>query len=309
MSVVRLSILLAAACLTAAAAPAIKAPAPEKGEMLEIAPGLSIFYEVKGQGSGTPLFVVNGGPGFDHAYLHCSDAWDRLAAGRRVVFYDQRGNGRSTPLKDDQTTKLLDQIADLDALRAHLGAQKFDLLGHSWGGYLVMAYAARHPERIQHLVIADSAAPRIQETAFLFKHIYPETTERQDALAFAEALGDPEAIARSLREYSSMLFVSNEVRDAYLLRSDSFVFRPKINQALWGEAERYDLNPELLKYRFPTLVATGRYDFNVAPSVAYAIHQKVPGSEFAVFEKSGHLPFCEESDAWVKRIEAFLRGK
>ncbi|HZN03370.1 MAG TPA: alpha/beta fold hydrolase [Candidatus Polarisedimenticolia bacterium] len=309
MSVVRLSILLAAACLTAAAAPAIKAPAPEKGEMLEIAPGLSIFYEVKGQGSGTPLFVVNGGPGFDHAYLHCSDAWDRLAAGRRVVFYDQRGNGRSTPLKDDQTTKLLDQIADLDALRTHLGAQKFDLLGHSWGGYLVMAYAARHPERIQHLVIADSAAPRIQETAFLFKHIYPETTERQHALAFAEALGDPEAIARSLREYSSMLFVSNEVRDAYLLRSDSFVFRPKINQALWGEAERYDLNPELLKYRFPTLVATGRYDFNVAPSVAYAIHQKVPGSEFAVFEKSGHLPFCEESDAWVKRIEAFLRGK
>lgn len=309
MSVVRLSILVAAAGMAIAAAPAPKAPAPEKGEMLEVAPGLSLFYEVKGQGSGTPLFVVNGGPGFDHAYLHCSDAWDRLAASRRVVFYDQRGNGRSTPLKDDQTTKLLDQIADLDALRAHLGAQKFDLLGHSWGGYLVMAYASRHPERIQHLVIADAAAPKIQETAFLFKNIYPETTQRQDGLAFGEALGDPEAIARSLREYSTMLFVSNEVRDAYLARSDSFVFRPKINQALWSEAERYDLNPELLKFRFPTLVVTGRYDFNVAPSVAYGIHQKVPGSEFAVFEKSGHLPFCEESDAWVARIEKFLQGR
>jgi len=310
MSVVRSAILLAVACAVAAAAPAPKTTAAlEKGEMLEVAPGLSLFYEVKGQGSGTPLFVVNGGPGFDHAYLHCSDAWDRLAAYRRVVFYDQRGNGRSTPLKDDQTTKLLDQIADLDALRAHLGAQKFDLLGHSWGGYLVMAYASRHPERIQHLVIADAAAPKIQETAFLFKNIYPETTQRQDGLAFGEALGDPEAIARSLREYSTMLFVSNEVRDAYLARSDSFVFRPKINQALWSEAERYDLNPELLKFRFPTLVVTGRYDFNVAPSVAYGIHQKVPGSEFAVFEKSGHLPFCEESDAWVARIEKFLQGR
>ena len=318
MSVVRPSMLFVAAVLaaslvpaTGAAAPAAAKPAPtqEKGEMLEVAPGLSLFYEVKGQGSGTPLFVVNGGPGFDHAYLHCSDAWDRLAAGRRVVFYDQRGNGRSTPLKDDQATKLLDQIADLDALRAHLGAPKLDLLGHSWGGYLVMAYASRHPDRIQHLIIADAAAPKIQETAFLFKHIYPETTERQDLLAFGEALGDPEAIARSLREYSSMLFVSNEVRDAYVARSDTFVFRPKINQALWSEAERYDLNPELTKFRFPTLVVTGRYDFNVAPSVAYSIHQKVPGSEFAVFERSGHLPFCEESDAWVKRVETFLRGK
>ena len=309
MSVARLSILFAAAFMAIAAAPAPQAPAQEKGEMLEVAPGLSLFYEVRGQGSGTPLFVVNGGPGFDHAYLHCSDAWDRLAANRRVVFYDQRGNGRSTRLKEDQTTKLLDQISDLDALATHLGAKKFDLLGHSWGGYLVMAYASRHPERIQHLIIADAAAPKIHETAFLFKYIYPETTERQDRLAFGEALGDPQAIAASLGEYNTMLFVSKEARDAYLARADSFVFNSKINQALWSEAERYDLNPELTKFAFPTLVVTGRYDFNVAPSVAYGIHQKVPNSEFAVFERSGHLPFCEESDAWVKRIEAFLSKK
>ena len=296
----------AASCAAAPAAPAAK----EKGEMLEVAPGLSLFYEVRGQGSGLPLIVVNGGPGFDHAYLHCSDAWDKLASGRRIVFYDQRGDGQSTPLKPDQTTTLLEQIADLDAVRGKIGGSgKFDLMGHSWGGYLVMAYAARHPEHIAHLIIADSAAPKIQETAFLFKNVYPETTERQDALAFGEALGDPEAIARSLREYSTMLFVSSTARDAYLARSDSFIFRPKINAALWGEAEKYDLNPELRKFRFPTLVVTGRYDFNVAPSVAYGIHQKVPDSQFTVFEKSGHLPFCEEPDAFVARIEGFLQGK
>ena len=293
----------------AAAGPAAPA-AKEKGEMLDVAPGLSLFYEVRGQGSGLPLIVVNGGPGFDHAYLHCSDAWDRLAANRKVVFYDQRGDGQSTPLRPDQTTTLLEQISDLDAVRAKIaGDGKFDLMGHSWGGYLVMAYASRHPDRIAHLVIADAAAPKIQETAFLFKNIYPETTERQDAMAFGEALGDPDAIAKSLREYSSMLFVSNAVRDAYLLRSESFVFRPKINAALWGEAEKYDLNPELRKFRFPTLVVTGRYDFNVAPSVAYGIHKNVPASEFAVFEKSGHLPFCEEPDAFVARIDSFLRGR
>ena len=60
------------------------------------------------------------------------------------------------------------------------------------------------------------------------------------------------------------------------------------------------------KFKFPTLVVTGRYDFNVAPSVASAIHKAIHGSEFAVFEKSGHLPFCEEVDGFVARVQAFL---
>jgi proline iminopeptidase len=51
---------------------------------------------------------------------------------------------------------------------------------------------------------------------------------------------------------------------------------------------------------------TGRYDFNVAPSVAWSIHRAIPGSEFAVFEKSGHLPYCDESDAFAARLEEFL---
>ena len=130
----------------------------------------------------------------------------RHARGRKVVFYDQRGNGRSGELKDGQSCTLADQIADLEALRAHLALDKIDLLGHSWGGYL----------------------------------------------------------------------------------------------------QRFDLNPELPKFRSTTLVGTGRYDFNVAPSVAWAIHRAIPGSELVVFEKSGHLPFCEEREAFVSRVEAFL---
>jgi proline iminopeptidase len=226
-----------------------------------------------------------------------------------VVFYDQRGNGRSGPLKDGVVCGVAEQIADLDALRAHLGLETMDLLGHSWGGYLVMAYASRHPDRIAHLIIADSAAPRIQDTAFLFKQIYPEGTARQETLAFDVELGDPKAIAEDMHEYLGMLFVSPDVRDATLARSPTFAYSQKVNKAVWGDAERFDLNPELPEFHFPTLVITGRYDFNVAPSVAWGIHRAIPGSQFAVFEKSGHLPFCEEADAFVKRLEAFLAGR
>ena len=268
--------------------------------------GVTIWYEVRGSGTGTPLVVANGGPGFDHSYLLCGDVWDRLAAGRKIVFYDQRGNGQSSELKDGQPCGLAEQIDDLDALRAHLGFEKIDLLGHSWGGYLVMAYAARHPDRIAHLMIVDSAAPKIQDTVFLFKNIYPETTAREDGLAFAVELGDGKAIAADLREYMTMLFYSPEVKEAFLARSGSFVYRQKVNKAVWNDLQRFDLNPELPKFKFPTLVVTGRYDFNVAPSVAWAIHNAIPGSEMAVFEKSGHLPFCEERDAFLKRVGAFL---
>lgn len=268
--------------------------------------GVTIWYEVRGSGNGTPLIVANGGPGFDHNYLLCGDVWDQLGKGRKVVFYDQRGNGRSSELKDGQPCGLAEQIDDLEALRAHLGFEKFDLLGHSWGGYLVMAYAARHPEHIAHLMIVDSAAPKIQDTAFLFKNIFPETTAREDGLAFAVELGDEKAIAADLHEYMTMIFYTPQARDAFLARSSSFVYRQKVNKAVWNDLQRFDLNPELPKFKFPTLVVTGRYDFNVAPSVAWAIHRAIPGSEFAVFEKSGHLPFCEEPDPFLTRVGAFL---
>jgi len=166
--------------------------------------GVTIWYEVRGSGAGTPLIVANGGPGFDHNDLLCGDVWDTLAKGRRVVFYDQRGNGRSSELKEGQPCGLAEQIDDLEALRAHLGFEKFDLLGHSWGGYLVMAYGARHPERLAHLMIVDSAAPKIQDTVFLFKNIYPETTTREDALAFAVELADQKAVASDPRRHGPL---------------------------------------------------------------------------------------------------------
>src|SRR6185436_2580482 len=94
-------------------------------------------------------------------------------------------------------------------------------------------------------------------------------------------------IAADLHEYTTMLFYTPEARDAFVARSSSFVYRQKVNKAVWADLQRFDLNPELPKFAFPTLVVTGRYDFNVAPSVAYAIHKAIPGSDFAVFEKSG----------------------
>jgi proline iminopeptidase len=277
----------------------------EKGQLFD-GPGGKLYYEVTGGGNGTPLMLVNGGPGFDHTYFHTSTAWDAMAKTRRIIFYDQRGNGRSAALKPGQSCTLADQIDDLEALRAHLGFDKMDVLGGSWGGFLSMAYAARHPERIAHLILVDSAAPKWSETLFLFDKVFPETIEHQEASAFAREFGDKAADDANIREYLSMIFYSPEKRDAFLAQFEPGAFNKEVNQKVSADLARFDLNPEIRKFRFPTLVITGRYDMNVAPLVAYRIHQAIPGSRFVVFEKSSHLPFTEEPEAFARTLEEFL---
>ena len=280
-------------------------PHEEKGQLFD-GPGGKLYYEVLGSGNDTPLVLVNGGPGFDHTYLHTSTAWDALAKNRRIVFYDQRGIGRSAPLKPGQSCTLADQLDDLEALRAHLGFEKVDMLGGSWGGFLSMAYAARHPERISHLILVDSAAPKWSDTIFLFDQVFPETTEREAAGAFARELGAKAADDALIREYLSMIFYSPEKREAFLAQVGPGAYNKEVNQKVTADLARFDLNPEIQKFLFPTLVITGRYDMNVAPLVAYRIHKNIPGSRFVAFERSSHLPFTEEPEAFARTLEEFL---
>ena len=293
--------------LLGSAAPAAATPAAPDGPGKTFqTKGATIWYDVRGTASGRPLVMVNGGPGFDHQYVLCSDAWDTLAKKRRVVFYDQRGNGKSGALAKDASCTLADQIADLEALRAELHADQIDLLGHSWGGYLVMAYAARHPERVAHLMILDSASPKWTDTDFIFKYVFPEGIDRQGALDFADAVGDSAAAAASMKEYLGMLFVSTDKRDEFLSRWTPKAYTRSVNEVLNGDLGKIDMWPALASLHMPTIVMTGRYDINVAPSTAWKIHNAIRGSQWQVFEKSGHLPYFEEPAAFVKVVEGFL---
>jgi proline iminopeptidase len=280
--------------------------ATEDGQTIDI-PGGKLYYHVAGGGSGTPLVILNGGPGFDHSHMHIGAAFDTLGKSRRIIFYDQRGNGRSGPLKPGQSCTLNDQIEDLEALRKHLGLEKWDVLGHSWGGFLSMAYAARHGDHVAHLIIVDSAAPKFSDTIFLFSQIFPETVERRSAYTFADELGDKAASDAAISEYLTMLFYSTENREKFIAQMHQGAFTKEVGAAVQRDIARFDLNPELPKFKFPTLVVTGRYDINVAPLVAYKIHKAIPNSRFAVFDRSGHIPFYEEPEAFVRTVEDFLK--
>ena len=305
-----LSLALAlAACAAFPHAASAKPAMPSGAGHTLTANGVTIWYEVRGSGTGTPFILVNGGPGFDHGYELCSDVWDTLARSRRVVLYDQRGTGRSTPFSAKMSCTLSDQIADLDAIRRELHAPRVILMGHSWGGYLVMAYTTKHPENVERLIICDSAAPKWGDTEFLFKNFYPGELQEQGRTDLADQLGDSTGYGRSLHQYLGWLFVSTAKRDEFMAHADDYHVTRAVNEALNADLAKYDFWPALAAFTCPTLVLTGRHDINVAPSTAWKIHQAIPGSHFAVFEQSGHMPFFEEPEAFVSTIEDFLGGR
>jgi proline iminopeptidase len=278
--------------------------------------GTRIHFEVIGGGPRSPIVVVNGGPGFNHTYLHLSVAWNELGTRGPVVFYDQRGNGRSQALSAGQTCTLQDNIEDLEALRRHLAYPKIILIGHSWGGYLSMAYAARYPERVEKLVLVGTAGPKWLEIpdrdgqqVYLFEYIFPEIVERRSKLALNVTLGDTQASTEDLSAYLSMLFLSEANRDDFISRCKDCKFDRDVNRLVNQDLQRFDLTAHLDSYGFPTLIITGRYDINVAPLVSYKIHRMIPRSELVFFEKSGHLPFHEEPAKFVEVVTSFLNRR
>lgn len=286
-------------------APIVTRAAEPPGRLVD-GPAGKLWVETRGNAPGRSLVVVNGGPGFDHRYLLTSPVWDQLAQSRRVIMYDQRGTGRSVAVKPGTPLTLADQLADMEAVRKSLGTEDVDLLGHSYGGALVMAYTARYPQRVKRLLIVDSAAPKWKDTIFLFGQVFPDVNQRVDGHEFASQFGDPAAIESGIREYLSMLFWDPDHRDAFLRQFSTSGFRRHVNEALDADMARYDLNPEIAKFRLPVLVMTGRYDMNVAPVIAWKIHQAIPGSRLVVFERSGHLPFLEEPERFKREVEQFL---
>lgn len=271
---------------------------------------VDIAYETLGKpGSALPVFAVNGGPGLTHAYMVMNDLWDRVALHRLVIFYDQRGTGGSKPLKPGASQSMDAQVADLEAVRQKLGLDKIALVGDSYGGLVVMAYAAAHPEHVARLVLSDSPGPSWKSIVHLLPQVFPDIQE-ENAQEEKKLAGSMDAAARAgLRNHFRMIFYSPAKRDAYMSRMGDLGFEPAVGEAVGKATENLDLTSRLPGFQFPTLIINGRFDMNVAPLTAWQLKQAIPGSKVVFFEESGHLPSYEEPEKYLTVLEGFLNGQ
>lgn len=251
-----------------------------------------------------PVIAVNGGPGLTHAYMEQNDLWERLSEHRRIVFYDQRGNGRSTRVAPNAPQTLEAQVADLEALRMSLRADIIDLVGDSFGGLIVLAYTLAHPSHVRHLIVSDGL-PGWKAIVHPLPDVFPDL-EAQEDIDSKRTPESQKAQDRAFRVHIRECFYSPEKADQYLASFSDLGLNAAVNEQVSAATQNVDLSPQLPNIKTPTLILTGRFDMNVAPVTAWRMAHAIPGARLHIFEHSGHLPSFEEPEDYLKHVAEFL---
>ena len=282
-------------------------------ESFVTADGRLLSYEREGEG---PALVCHpGGPGFSSRYFGDLAG---LAASFTLLKLNPRGTDGSDRPADPRAYETADYVADLEELRDHLGAERFDLLGHSHGGVVAMAYAAEHPGRVRRLVLM-STLPRFQaeqvtamEAAMLTKAGEPWYEDARAALE-AEQTGEfdsDEALAELvLREYPFYFSRYGERERAYVATLTGEVPNRDALRLFNEEIVTvFDLRPELPRIEAQTLVITGEDDFITGPVSAGEIAAGVPGAELVLVPDCGHFLFVEARERCREEVARFVGG-
>ena len=229
--------------------------------------GGRLYYEKHGQG--IPVIVVHGGPGLDQGYL--KPQLLQLAANHQLIFYDQRGSGRSLDTQlDEKHINIHQFVKDLEDLRKSLGLEKFVLMGHSWGGLLSMQYAIDHQDHLMGLVLLSTAPADYKgQKAFLdefgvrAKNIHNDI---KPLFAFEDFKKlDAAQISTLYRKIFSMYFYDpNKLEDLTLNFSvasaqSGFKVSEEMTKTYWLHPS-IDLFPHLKRLTVPTLILHGRQD-------------------------------------------------
>ncbi len=266
--------------------------------------GASLHCRQLGQGKNAVLFM-HGGLGLDAEYFQ--PFVNELANDARLIYYDHRGNGRSTGNMGESTHETIaDDARDLiDAL----GLERVTLLGHSYGGYIAQEFALRHPTRLSGLILC-STAPAFDYPAVAMQNAMQRATPEQ-----LNILGG--AGGRSVGSDAEWRAVWNAIVSMYFHRFDPEV-AADIDRRTTYRAAAYDRGALSLLPAFdvtaripaivaPTLALAGRHDW-IAPARegAERIAAAIPGAQSVVFEESGHFPFIEEQDQFVRVVRAWL---
>ncbi len=274
--------------------------------------GTELYYKIIGEGE--PIVILHGGPGMDHNHLF--ESVSKLSSDLEVIFYDQRGTGKSSGDIDSTNINTATFVDDLEALRQKLSLDKMNLLGISWGGMLAMQYAMAYPDHLNVLILG---CPMGASSEFFgpFNEINQQRRTSEDSLAMiklSETEGFKNFDPEIRNKYSRLRFKPYFHPDNHhLAKRINFDYAPntfkngrKVHSLIFQEYVDYDIHDDLQVISASTLILHGDAD-PILPKFAEQIHQSIPNSEFVLLEDTGHLIFVEAQDEFLSKTIHFFQ--
>ena len=283
---------------------------PFRQQVMEMPGGHRVYVEQCGRPDGAPVVVLHGGPGGG-----CSPGMRRFFDPEhyRVILFDQRGCGRSSPNACVENNTTWDLVADIERIREELGIDRWVVFGGSWGACLALVYAQTHPERARALVLRGVFTMTEAELAWFygggagrfwpepwrtFSHMIP-ADERHDLIgAYHKRLFGPDAaeqtrFARAWAGWESALAVLDpgEAR-GYPSSAYSLAFA-RLENHYFTNGGFLDGDGHVLAHmhriaHVPGHIVQGRYDMICPPHTAYGLHAAWPGSVLKMVTAAGH---------------------
>jgi pimeloyl-ACP methyl ester carboxylesterase len=252
--------------------------------------GVAIGYTEQGRGLAVVLV---------HGFANDRTLWQpqiaALAARYRIVAPDLRGFGGSSAT-DGRAVSMDEYADDIVMLLDHLGIPSAVVGGISLGGYVALAFALRHPQRLRGLVLANTRAGADPPDCAPLRAEMVRTVQARGAEAVVESYGDKPFRAHCPEP------IKARVRDA--IRRQPV---PGLVSGTLGMAQRPDRTAMLASIRVPTLVIHGTGDQFIPVSEAEAMHRAIAGSRYACLQGAGHLSSIDSAEAFNAELDEFLR--
>ena len=255
-------------------------------------------------GTGPAVVVLHGGPGAHHDYL--LPGFDRLAGRRTLIYYDQRGGGRS-PVDRETPCGWEEHVADLEALRIEWELERLVLAGYSWGGLLAILYALKHPDRVESLALVSPApiwrgAREEYERRLAARNQAPSLVAARQAVQ-AGGLRDRDApgYRRRMFEFSVAGYFHDPAMAKNLI---PFRLTGRTQQAVWDSLGDFDLRDRVSQLAVAALVVHGDDDpipIDTAVTLAELLRAPLVRSP-----ECGHVPYVEAPEAFVRALDTFL---
>jgi proline iminopeptidase len=253
-----------------------------------------------------PLLCINGGLHFGHDVL-----WPALAplsVKRQLIFFDQRGRGKSQTPPGARSARIEHDAGDVAPIREALGIERWNVFGHSWGGGIAMLATAQDQDAVNRLVVVDAVGATSDWLSRLHSGAIDRLSgEKREALEQLDPENLKVADIAAHAEYTSALYPA-----WFADREFGAIFSSPRADSPTGAAvasrlrrEGYDWTSVIRTIRVPTLVVHGEDDL-LDVSVAREIHELIPGSELSLIPHAGHLPFWEAPEDFFGRVESFL---